>query len=436
MQVANSFWREVLDYLPGLIMLFRIDDQEQAHLMFVNEAIKQNLGFTPEEFILSSESASHIQTQLELLIDSIAEKTHDENSAEKLSCSFYNKQGEEVTFEYKYRLLRLKSSRNPFIAVELYPFGSLPDYKLTDNHFPTDKKVDFVAESEIMSAILGQLETLVDQTNNVVFRGEKSTGKTTLARKFLKMVSLNGVVVYEVDASENSESVEAALRELENVPKSDEKAAVLILHIHELSKNAQQTLHTVLKELKEQAYQLRIVATTNVSLESLMETGDIDASLYYALGFQQILIPPLRKRKEDITHIARNKVPEYAQILGRHDTYVDDNDIENLIKYDWPGNWKEYQEVIRISLGNIQEDGRIKLKLGDKSKSDKQTSLFPESIKRELSEVVTFDEMNKRYLEHVLDLTNDKIYGEDGAASLLGLRPTTLQSKLKKLGIR
>lgn len=436
MQVSNSFWREVLDYLPGLIMLFRIDDQEHAQLMFVNEAVRNVLGYKPEEFILASESASHVQTQVESLVDTIAKNTHGTDGSEN-ECIFFSKQGDEVLFTFTYQLLRLKSSRNPFIAVELHPQGTIPASQsagIIAGQDSSEGKI--IAESELMQAILAQMENLVDIGNNVVFRGESSTGKTTLARKFLRMVSLQGVAVYEINAKEPHEVVSSALSEISNVNEPNHKAALLLLHFQELTQDQQQLLLSALQKLKNTGFDLRIVSTTNVALETMMESGRIDAKLYYQLGFQQIFIPPLRKRKEDIKAYMINVLPEYAGLFGMSNITVPSEQVQKAQEYDWPGNWKEFLDASRKSIAAIGSDGILNFAIGDDTKATKQTTLFPESEDKGTENILTFDEMNKSYLQQVLELTKGKIYGEDGAAELLELKPTTLQSKLKKLGIR
>lgn len=432
MQLTNSFWREILDFMPDLLMLFRIDEQEQAQLMFVNDVITNLMGYKPEEFILASENASHVQTQLERLVDEIAKKTHSEED-NRGSCLFYTKQGDELRLRYVFNVIKMKSSRSPFISVVFYT-----DVGHTDSVAPAPKQVSkkIISESPLMKAVMNQMATQAELTTHIVFRGEASTGKSLLANHFLKMISRQGYVVYQIDTDMQEPEIVSAIKELAIISKNNEKAALLITQIERLSSKSQTILLEILHGLSGRNYPLRIIATTTKSLEMAMENGAFSTELYYALSLQHIAVPPLRKRKEDIQYYLTKTLPDLVRPLGLKNVKLTDSDIKQLLNHDWPGNWKEFFTAIRSRIAGVQEEGsHKKISTRSSEQTNSQFSMFPEETVAEAG-VLSFDEMNKKYLMAVLKHTKGKIYGDDGAAHLLGLKPTTLQSKLKKLGLR
>jgi len=93
-QPTNAFWREVMDFLPGLTLLFRIDEQEIAHLMFVTDAIRNELGFAPEEYVLASEDpGTVVSADLDRLIETIAQLSHGNEISSSPACSLTDRTG-------------------------------------------------------------------------------------------------------------------------------------------------------------------------------------------------------------------------------------------------------------------------------------------------------------------------------------------------------
>src|SRR5690606_19812955 len=106
---TNAFWREVLDYLPGLVMLFRIDEEEQAHLIFVSDGVTEQLGFEPEQYVLASEEPTMVRTDLENLVDRIASMTHPDSGEIEATINLTDRGGNILPYQFDYRLFRPKS---------------------------------------------------------------------------------------------------------------------------------------------------------------------------------------------------------------------------------------------------------------------------------------------------------------------------------------
>ncbi|MEX0773396.1 MAG: hypothetical protein WD038_09530, partial [Balneolales bacterium] len=94
MNTTNSFWREVLDYLPNLAMIFRIDKNDHTQLIFVNKKINDTLGFSPQEFVLASETETLVQRELDALIEAVARFSHSKTETDKQETSLHTKRGE------------------------------------------------------------------------------------------------------------------------------------------------------------------------------------------------------------------------------------------------------------------------------------------------------------------------------------------------------
>ena len=172
---------------------------------------------------------------------------------------------------------------------------------------------------------------------------------------------------------------------------------------------------------------VRIVAATNVDLDEALEKGRFRQDLYYRLNVFPIELPPLRARKTDIVSIARQHLDRSAKRTGRGPWTLSKRSVERMTAYDWPGNIRELinyldRAAILVTSGEIEIDIPRQ-----RSKSFDPTS--------DPTSWPTLGQFEKDYVERVLAATEGKIYGPGGAAEILGLKPSTLQSRMAKLGI-
>ena len=168
---------------------------------------------------------------------------------------------------------------------------------------------------------------------------------------------------------------------------------------------------------------VRIIATTNKNLEEEVHKGRFRQDLYYRLNVFPITIPPLRDRKEDIPLLAEALTDNYSKMLGKKITSIPKNTIKSLMDYPWPGNIRELESVIERSV--ILCSGPV-LRLADKLSIPSN-----EFRNRRLS----LQEMEREYILNILEGTRWRIEGKNGAALILGLHPSTLRSRMRKLGI-
>ncbi|MDG5768271.1 sigma 54-interacting transcriptional regulator [Balneolales bacterium ANBcel1] len=425
-------------------MLFRVDDNEEAHLFFVNSQVQEILGYSPEEYVLASESAdSRIKNEISSLVERIAELSHDGGGQAEPICRLHSRRVSAITFSFEFRIFTVKSSPLPFIVVSLEPMDKEP----VEAAMATDKRVDttavgegalFVSDSPLMKALMKKLDMVIDKHVHLLFRGERGTGKRTLAKQVVQAEKLNGAETLVWDLPDTSASRQDELvQQLCAGDSADgavsDRLTLLILEISRLSLKNQQKLLEWLRNTTGDRV-VRIIATTRTLLEDHMNRGRFSMELYYHLSFDTILLPPLVQRREDIDLLIDRWVSRASRVLELGELEIGEPVRERLLHHSWPGNFHDFYDTMRRSLlRSGQGVFRLALESGQEESRKKKSAVSPVDI---ADEVLPFDEMSRLYLEKVLKKTQGKIYGRDGAAHLLGMKPTTLQSKLKKLGVR
>ena len=172
---------------------------------------------------------------------------------------------------------------------------------------------------------------------------------------------------------------------------------------------------------------VRIVAATNRDLKGMVEENKFRADLYYRLAVFPMNVPPLRERREDIPSLTRYFVQKHSRRMGRNIESIPTHAMEVLTNYDWPGNIRELQNVIERSVV-LSSGPELRVALPEMI-----TRSAPVVLHGRASNVTELAE-RARILQ-VLRETNGMVGGTDGAAARLGLKRTTLQSRMRKLNI-
>ena len=174
---------------------------------------------------------------------------------------------------------------------------------------------------------------------------------------------------------------------------------------------------------------VRIIAATNKNLEEEVAAGRFRMDLYYRLHVFPILVPSLKKRKEDIPDLAQHFIKIYSEKMGRKVPNLSDFALQQITNYSWPGNIRELEHVIQRAI--LLTDGNTikEIELSTSSKMHAEQAGESFSIK-------TILENERDYILYILKKCNGKISGVGGAAEILDIHPSTLNSKIKKLEIK
>ena len=306
---------------------------------------------------------------------------------------------------------------------------------------------ELVGSSPALSAVMQSVRQVAPTDATVLITGETGTGKELIARAVHKlsvrkdtlMVKLNcaaipaGVMESELFGHEKGAFTGAVTRK----PGRFELAhggTLFLDEIGELSVDLQTKLLRVLQEgefervggTRSLKVDVRIIAATNRDLAKCVKEGEFRADLFYRLNVFPIELPPLRQRKDDIAALVQRFVQKYANRYGKPVPKVGQRVLDVLTAYDWPGNIRELQHVIERSV--ILTQG-AELAFQD---SFQQPDLAPAATD---SSFATLDEVERNHIRKILQNTGWRVSGKGGAAELLGLKPTTLESRMKKLGI-
>ncbi len=182
---------------------------------------------------------------------------------------------------------------------------------------------------------------------------------------------------------------------------------------------------------------VRVIAATNKNLEQLIVDGQFREDLFYRLSVFPVDVPPLRERDEDIMQLAQHFLELACNDFGRPVMTLTRAQANKLREYDWPGNIRELKNVIEraviLSPGNVL---RLDLSMPDAvGATDNILAHEPDTSKRVLTETEV-REYQKQNLVAALEQTNWRVSGPDGAAELLGLRPTTLADRIRSFGLK
>jgi transcriptional regulator with GAF, ATPase, and Fis domain len=169
---------------------------------------------------------------------------------------------------------------------------------------------------------------------------------------------------------------------------------------------------------------VRVIASTSRDLKAEMRSGRFREDLYYRLNVFPVSLPPLRMRINDIPELAKHFIDKYAQKFGRRFETIAKDTMQVLQAYHWPGNVRELEHVIERAVITSPEPV---FRLVDQ--------LDHEPVKTEEGTLQGFEAMAREHILQVLKNTSWKIEGEGGAAAVLGLKPSTLRFRIKKLGI-
>ncbi len=302
-----------------------------------------------------------------------------------------------------------------------------------------------VGLSEAFRQALRQAEAVGPTTTTVLITGETGTGKELMARAVHDLsprrekpfIRVNcaalpmGLVESELFGHERGAFTGADQRRLGRFELAN-SGSLFLDEIGEMPLEAQAKLLRVLEDglvdrvggTRPVPVDVRVIAATNSELMAAVSEGRFRSDLYYRLHVFPILVPPLRARREDIPLLACHFLEAYRVKLKRPALELSAQAMERLTQYTWPGNVRELQNVIERAVILARPP------VVDIEPQFLMTATPPPDPSPNLTE------MERRHIVQVLETTRWRIYGPQGAASRLGMNPSTLRSRLKKLGVR
>ena len=319
---------------------------------------------------------------------------------------------------------------------------------------------DIVGQSPALGAVLRQIELVAPTDASVLILGESGTGKELVAREIHKrslrkdkpLVKVNCASIprelYESEFFGHVKgSFTGALRDRAGRFEVADGGTLFLDEVGEIPLELQSKLLRVLQENEYERVgdertkkaDVRVVAATNRDLKKEVEAGRFRQDLYYRLNVFPLEVAPLRERKEDIPLLAANFLELTSKKMNcSNPPRLTQAHVIELQKYDWPGNIRELQNVIERAVITSRCST---LQFGLPTVSDSvRSSLLgrKKSVSPGQAEIMTEDEMRdfeRENLRKALEKVNWKVYGDDGAATLLRIKPTTLVSRMQKMGL-
>jgi len=175
---------------------------------------------------------------------------------------------------------------------------------------------------------------------------------------------------------------------------------------------------------------VRLIAATNRDLDKEVAEGRFRADLFYRLNVFPIRIPPLRERPGDVPVLVEHYLAQFQRKMGKPLTRVDERSLEQLQRYAWPGNIRELQNVLGRAC--VLANGPV-VSVGETLRSSLNEA--PSGGVPDLPPLQTLENSERAHIRRALAAAGGHVHGASGAAELLGINPSTLRSRMQKLGI-
>lgn len=334
------------------------------------------------------------------------------------------------------------------------------------------------ADSSVID-ILNQIKTVAKTNIPVLITGETGVGKEVFAREVYEnsnykktFIKVNcGAIPESLIESElfgyEKGSFTGATQRKKGYFELAKGGTIFLDEIGELSLLSQVKLLRVLQEhelmrvggTETVKVDFRLVAATNKNLNAEVEKGHFRKDLFYRLNVVRLTIPPLRKRKKDIPVLANFFIKKYCRQFGKPMCMIDHDTSVRMLEYPWPGNVREMENILQKAVlfsknnvvkidfdkyaepfsGEVQHDESVPGEVYIPGANTEDNAEVTEANRNFLTisdNFLSLADMERQYIETVVDYCDGKISGKGGAAEILGLKRTTLISKMNKLGMR
>jgi formate hydrogenlyase transcriptional activator len=304
-----------------------------------------------------------------------------------------------------------------------------------------------VGKSAALQGMLKQAAVVAPTNATVLLYGETGTGKELIARAIHELsprrnrnlVRVNcaaipaGLLESELFGHERGAFTGAVTRAIGRFELAN-NGTLFLDEVGDIPLELQAKLLRAIQEreferlgsAQTQRVNVRLIAATNRDLSSLVSEKQFRSDLYYRLNVFPIVLPPLRDRKEDISTLVIHFVRLYADAMGKRITEIPAKVMQAMEGYSWPGNVRELQNFIERSV-ILSQDAVLAAPLSELRKDAIGAT--------EAGDAVTLDEAQREHIRKALERTNWVVAGPRGAASRLGIKRSTLQYRIRKMGI-
>jgi len=307
---------------------------------------------------------------------------------------------------------------------------------------------EIVGESDSLRRVLKQVETVAPTESTVLIRGETGTGKELIARALHQLsprrertfVKINcaaiptGLLESELFGHEKGAFTGAISQKIGRFELADGGT----LFLDEVGDIPPELQPKLLRVLQEQEFErlgstrtvrvdVRLVAATNRDLSQMVAAGEFRNDLYYRLNVFPVVLPPLRERPDDIPRLVRHFAQKVARRMGRRIEAIPADAMDALVQYPWPGNVRELENVIERAV-ILSPGPALHINVSE-------LEAAPAPTNNHSTGAVTLNDAEREHILEALRETRWVLGGPNGAAARLAMKRTTLQSKMKKLGI-
>lgn len=454
LQEREEFYRSFMESLGEAVL---ITDRE-SRILYANSRVECLTGYSRSELLG--------KISYELLMPKEEWPLMKRRLKERLS-------GKEEQYEYEHVC---KGGERHWVSVRALPYRNAKDeivgtigliscikerktLELEKEYLQEELRENYRAilgNSPVLKKVLAQIEMVAPTQAGVLVLGESGTGKELVARAIHErsprakaaLVRVNcasvprelfeseffghvrgaftGAVKDRVGRFELAHGGTLFLDEIGEVPLELQSKLLRVLQEGQFEKLGEDRTRTV---------DVRIVAATNRDLEAEIKAGRFRQDLYYRLSVFPIELPPLRDRIEDIPILAEQFIADSARKIGIPIPRLLPSHITELQSYDWPGNVRELQNILERAVIRAR-DGRLELGLRVPPTSRSPLKKLSASAPAASGTIADIKQHELALIEEALSKTRGKIYGPDGAAALLGMKPTTLSSRIHRMGAR
>jgi formate hydrogenlyase transcriptional activator len=305
---------------------------------------------------------------------------------------------------------------------------------------------EIIGQSTPLRQLLRNVEQVAPTEATVLIQGETGTGKELVARavhdrsrrKDRPLVKVNcgsipaGLVESELFGHERGAFTGATQRRVGRFELAN-GGTIFLDEVTELPIDTQVKLLRVLQEGEFERVgssqtikvDVRAIAATNRDLKEVVKNGTFRSDLFYRLNVFPLAVPALRERKDDIPLLVNFFLSKFGKKLGKEMRGVSQKSMDSLLSYDWPGNVRELQNIVEraavLASGPIVQIDEAMMRSGETAQE---------------SAVDTLENAERNHILRALNETRWVVHGKKGAAELLGINPSTLRSRMEKLGIK